>query len=53
VVVFGCGGIGLNIVQVATAFGASVIAVDVRDDKLEVARSLGAKATINASKVSA
>jgi 6-hydroxycyclohex-1-ene-1-carbonyl-CoA dehydrogenase len=51
VVVFGCGGIGLNIVQVATAFGASVIAVDVRDDKLEVARSLGAKATINARAV--
>lgn len=51
VVVFGCGGIGLNIVQVATAFGASVIAVDVRDDKLDVARSLGAKATINARSV--
>jgi 6-hydroxycyclohex-1-ene-1-carbonyl-CoA dehydrogenase len=51
VVVFGCGGIGLNIVQVAVAFGASVIAVDVRDDKLDVARALGAKATINAHTV--
>ncbi|MBI5867609.1 MAG: zinc-binding dehydrogenase [candidate division Zixibacteria bacterium] len=51
VVVFGCGGIGLNIVQVATAFGASVIAVDLRDDKLAAAKTLGAVATINPEKV--
>lgn len=51
VIVFGCGGIGLNIVQVATAFGASVIAVDVRDDKLQAATSLGAVATINPKNV--
>jgi 6-hydroxycyclohex-1-ene-1-carbonyl-CoA dehydrogenase len=51
VIVFGCGGIGLNIVQMATAFGAGVIAVDLRDDKLEVAKSLGAIATINPQKV--
>lgn len=51
VVVFGCGGIGLNIVQVATAFGASVIAVDLRDDKLAAAKSLGAVATINPEEV--
>ena len=51
VVVFGCGGIGLNIVQVATAFGAHVIAVDVKDAKLEVARSLGAMETINPEQV--
>ena len=51
VIVFGCGGIGLNIVQMATAFGAGVIAVDLRDDKLEAAKSLGAIATINPQKV--
>ena len=51
VVVFGCGGIGLNIVQVATAFGASVIAVDIRDDKLEAAKSLGARAGLNPQKI--
>lgn len=51
VIVFGCGGIGLNIVQVATAFGASVIAVDIRDDKLQAATSLGAVATINPKNV--
>jgi 6-hydroxycyclohex-1-ene-1-carbonyl-CoA dehydrogenase len=51
VVVFGCGGIGLNIVQVATAFGAQVIAVDLKEDKLEAAKSLGAKATVNPEQV--
>jgi 6-hydroxycyclohex-1-ene-1-carbonyl-CoA dehydrogenase len=47
VIVFGCGGIGLNIVQVAAAFGGNVVAVDIRDDKLEAAKSLGARETIN------
>ena len=51
VVVVGCGGIGLNLVQVASAVGARVIAVDVIDSKLEWATKLGAQATINAKKV--
>lgn len=51
VVVFGCGGIGLNIVQVAAAFGASVIAVDIRDDKLEAAKSVGAQVGLNPQKI--
>jgi 6-hydroxycyclohex-1-ene-1-carbonyl-CoA dehydrogenase len=51
VVVFGCGGIGLNVVQVAAAVGAQVIAVDVLDEKLEWARKLGAQATVNARSV--
>lgn len=51
VVVFGCGGIGMNIVQVATAFGASVIAVDLKEEKLQTAKALGAAATINPSRV--
>lgn len=42
VVVFGCGGVGLNVVQVAALAGARVTAVDLDDAKLEVARSLGA-----------
>ena len=49
VVVVGCGGIGLNLVQVASAVGAKVIAVDVIDSKLEWAKKLGAQATVNAS----
>jgi len=51
VIVFGCGGIGLNLVQVAAAIGARVIAVDVVDAKLEWAKKLGAQATINAKNV--
>ncbi len=51
VVVFGCGGIGINIVQVAAAVGGSVIAVDVLDKKLETAKKFGATATINPTKV--
>jgi len=49
VVVFGCGGIGLNIVQVAVAAGARVIAVDKVAAKLAMAKSLGAEAVIDAS----
>lgn len=48
VVVFGCGGIGLNVVQIAAAVGAQVIAVDLVDEKLEWARKLGAQAALNA-----
>jgi 6-hydroxycyclohex-1-ene-1-carbonyl-CoA dehydrogenase len=47
VVVFGCGGIGLNCVQIAAAVGGQVIAVDIAEHKLEWARKLGAKATVN------
>jgi alcohol dehydrogenase, propanol-preferring len=42
VVVIGCGGVGINVVQFARAVGASVIAVDLRPEKLELARRLGA-----------
>lgn len=49
VVVFGCGGVGINVVQVASAAGASVIAVDIVDNKLDMAKKLGAQHTINSS----
>ncbi len=48
VVVFGCGGVGINVVQTASAAGGSVIAVDIVDDKLEAAKKLGAQHAINA-----
>jgi len=48
VVVFGCGGVGINVVQTAAAAGGSVIAVDIVESKLEVAKKLGAQHTINA-----
>ena len=54
IAVVAAGGVGINIIQIARAFGASqVIAVDVRDDKLEAARRLGATDVVNASSVDA
>lgn len=49
VTVVGCGGLGLSAVQVATALGRSVVAVDVRDDPLELAAEHGARWTVNAN----
>lgn len=51
VVIYGCGGIGLNAVQVAALLGGIVIAVDVVEEKLEWARRLGATEVINAREV--
>jgi 6-hydroxycyclohex-1-ene-1-carbonyl-CoA dehydrogenase len=48
VVVYGCGGVGLNLVQIAAAACARVIAVDLVEEKLALAASLGAQETINA-----
>jgi 6-hydroxycyclohex-1-ene-1-carbonyl-CoA dehydrogenase len=47
VAVVGCGGVGLNVVQCAQAAGAAVIAVDVNERRLELARTLGARETVN------
>lgn len=47
VAVHGCGGVGLSAVMIAAALGGRVVAVDVDDAKLELARSLGAEATLN------
>ncbi|MBI4278727.1 MAG: zinc-binding dehydrogenase [Armatimonadetes bacterium] len=48
VAVFGCGGVGINAVQVAAAVGAVVYAVDIAEEKLEMARRLGAAEVIHA-----
>ncbi|MDO8506716.1 MAG: zinc-binding dehydrogenase [Candidatus Limnocylindria bacterium] len=48
VVVVGCGGLGLNVVQVAALVGAKVIAVDIDPRKLALARELGAALAIDA-----
>ena len=47
VAVFGVGGLGHLAVQMARAFGAEVLALDVSDDKLALARELGAAHTFN------
>ena len=49
VVVLGCGMIGLGVILGALRQGARVIAVDLSEAKLEVAKKLGATETINAS----
>ncbi|EOX94132.1 hypothetical protein QUC31_004422 [Theobroma cacao] len=49
IAVIGVGGVGSSCLQIARAFGASdVIAVDVQNDKLQKAKTLGATHTINA-----
>ncbi len=45
--IHGCGGVGLSAVQLGSALGARVIAVDVDDDALDRAASLGAGALVN------
>jgi len=49
VAVFGCGGVGLGAVAGAAFRGATVIGVDVDEQKLETARGAGAAYTINSS----
>lgn len=48
VVVYGCGGVGLNVIQGARIAGASrIIAVDISAEKLELAHTVGATDVIN------
>lgn len=48
-VISGIGGLGHIAVQYAVAMGMRVAAVDVSDDKLALARELGAEVTVNAA----
>ena len=48
--VIGCGGVGLNVIQGARIKGAGeIIAVDMNETKLLMAKQFGATATVNAS----
>ena len=48
VAVVATGGVGSNVIQLARAFGAHpIVAIDVRDDKLDAALGLGATHAIN------
>lgn len=51
VAVVGCGGVGLNVVQCATLAGARVVAIDVSEQRLDIARTLGAVETVNPNEV--
>ncbi len=46
--VHGCGGLGLSAIMIAKAMGARVIAIDITDQKLELAKELGADEIVNA-----
>ena len=48
VAVFGVGGVGLSAVQIAAALGAQVIAVDISEKKLRLAKAEGAAAVVDA-----
>lgn len=47
VAVHGCGGAGLSAVMIASAMGARVVAVDINSGALELARRVGASATVD------
>ncbi len=52
VVVFGVGGVGLNVVQFAELAGANpIVAIDLIDSKLQMAKARGATHCLDASKV--
>ncbi|MBV9326452.1 MAG: Zn-dependent alcohol dehydrogenase [Chloroflexi bacterium] len=49
--VFGCGGVGLNVIQGCAIAGADmIIAVDMLDNKLDMSRNFGATHLVNASR---
>lgn len=52
-IVIGAGGVGGYCVQVAAAFGAKVVAIDVDDAKLEAVASHGAALTLNSRSMDA
>jgi len=52
VVIFGVGGVGLNVVQFAQLAGANpIVAVDLLDNKLDMARTRGATHCLNAGRI--
>lgn len=50
VAVHGCGGVGLSAIMIANALGANVVAIDISDEKLNFAESIGAVAVVNSKK---
>lgn len=50
VVIIGIGGLGIHTLQLANNLGGRVIAVDIDDKKLEIAKAFGAEAVINSSR---
>jgi len=53
VVVVGTGGVGTYAVQIAAASGATVVAVDIAEDRLDLVLGYGAAAVVNSRQLSA
>jgi alcohol dehydrogenase len=47
VAVHGCGGVGLSAIMIAAALGARVLGLDIAENKLALARTVGASAVVN------
>ncbi len=47
VAIHGCGGVGLSAIMIADALGANVVAIDIDDEKLQFAKTVGAVAGVN------
>ncbi|MEM9361784.1 MAG: zinc-dependent alcohol dehydrogenase family protein [Bacteroidota bacterium] len=50
VAVHGCGGVGQSAIMIANAIDAQVIAIDIHEPSLQLAKELGASYVVNASK---
>lgn len=53
VAIHGCGGVGLSAIMIAKAKGAKVIAVDINEDALSIAKLMGADHCLNGNEVNA
>jgi alcohol dehydrogenase len=51
VAVHGCGGVGLSAIVIAAAAGASVVAIDIDNEKLQLAQTAGAGMLLNAREI--
>ncbi len=49
VAIHGCGGVGLSAIMIANAFGARVIAIDINEQALRIAKQVGAEHCIHAN----
>ena len=46
--VHGCGGVGLSAIMIGKALGARIVAIDITDERLALAKTLGAEVLVNA-----
>ncbi|NNF83168.1 MAG: zinc-binding dehydrogenase, partial [Flavobacteriaceae bacterium] len=49
IAIYGCGGVGLSAIMIAKALEAEIIAIDINEQALQLAKEVGAHHAINAS----